>query len=113
MTQKLKWVKDSVGIYWTSTRDFIHSLHYDEEDKNYVWYRYDLEDFEELKREVLFPPIYSYDVVEAKNIREAQKYVEEQMSGYIEPAHPELVEELVKAREKAYKELKKFFKKFR
>jgi len=102
--QKLRWVKDDANIYWTATRDYFHSLHYDEEDKVYVWYIYD---WEEVKKSPLFPPIYFYDVIETTDLEEAKKYVEENMFGELIPAYPERIDELVKLRNMQYKMLKK------
>jgi hypothetical protein len=112
---RLRWVRDSADIWWTATKDYIHSLYYDEEDKVYVWYAHDIKDFEELKREVLYPPIEYENVFEAKDIEEAKKYVEERLAEFYEPqppAHAEKVDELVKVREKAYKQLKKLARKW-
>ena len=104
----LKWVKDSAGIYWSSSKSLIHSLYYDEEDDVYVWYAHRIEDFEELKREIFFPPIYSCDVLDAKNIDEAKRMVEESLrEEELVTQHQDLVDEIVKAHEMAYKRLRK------
>jgi uncharacterized protein YeaO (DUF488 family) len=107
---RLKWVRDSAGIWWTATTDYIHSLYYDEEDKVYVWYVHSIKDFEELKREILYPPAEYEEVFEARDIEEAKKYVEEKLAGYYKPqlpAHAEKVDELVRARESGYRRLKR------
>jgi hypothetical protein len=106
--QKFRWIKDLGDIWWAATNGYIHSLHYDEEDKIYVWYVHDLKDFEELKRELFYPPI-EYEVeFEAKDIEEAKKYVESKVLGA--PAHLEKVDELVRERNKGYKRLKRWAK---
>jgi len=107
---RLKWVRDSAGIWWTATTDYIHSLYYDEEDKVYVWYVHSIKDFEELKREILYPPAEYEEVFEARDIEDAKKHVEEKLAGYYKPqlpAHAEKVDELVRARESGYRRLKR------
>jgi hypothetical protein len=106
--QRFRWVKDLGDIWWTATNGYIHSLHYEEDDNIYVWYVHDLKDFEELKKEILYPPIEYEFEFEAKDIEEAKKYVESKVSGA--PAHPEKVDELVRERNKGYKRLKRWAK---
>ena len=72
---KLRWVEDDAGIYWTATKDFLHALYYDEEDKVYVWYIFDWADWEDVKRGRLFVPIYSYKVIETTDLEEAKDKV--------------------------------------
>ncbi|RLI46695.1 hypothetical protein DRO69_02600, partial [Candidatus Bathyarchaeota archaeon] len=95
---KLRWVEDDAGIYWTATKDFLHALYYDEEDKVYVWYIFDWADWEDVKRGRLFVPIYSYKVIETTDLEEAKRWVEENMIGRLIPAYPERVDELVMLR---------------
>ena len=113
---RLRWVRDLADIWWTATKDYIHSLYYDEEDKVYVWYLHRLEDFDKLKKEILYPPIENYYTFEARNIEEAKRRVEKELAGFLKPqppAHPEMVDELVKEREKAYKQLKRIARKMK
>lgn len=107
---KLKWKKEPlVDIYWSSSKNYLHSLYYDEDYGDYTWYTHRLEDIEELKKELLYPPIVTSRIIEAESLRDAMRLIEEEYlyQEELEEQHPELVDELLKGRLKTLKEWQK------